>query len=148
MGQSQDSQMDNNHSETSEQKDEGKQEDEPEDDDTAKWIKELKHFPDKKSAFTFLFSCPCQKQPVIHPCPGRPCCCEAEKRIEVYQELPTGCAGYRRRQIPIFLENMDGKSNTTIHSEFATSPGFLLVSTTRCSAHISLRCRRMSRLIH
>ena len=65
MGQSQDSQIDNNHSETSEQKDEGKQEDEPEDDDTAKWIKELKHFPDKKSAFTFLFSCPCQKQPVI-----------------------------------------------------------------------------------
>ena len=41
---------------------EGKQDVKPEDDaDTAKWIKELKHFPDKKSAAGFLFACPCQK---------------------------------------------------------------------------------------
>ena len=59
VGQRQDSQIDNNHSKTSEQKGERKQENKPEDDDTAKWTKKLKHFPDKKSAFTFLFLCPC-----------------------------------------------------------------------------------------
>lgn len=44
------------------QEHEEKQEVKPEDDaGTAKWIKELKHFPDKESAAGFLFACPCQK---------------------------------------------------------------------------------------
>lgn len=159
---SQGSQIDNNHPETSEQKDEGKQEDEAEDDDdTAKWIQELKHFPDKKSAATFLFACPCQKrsskgrfrrarqaahavvqaglkriteespslptekQPVIIHIRGVHAIMKLKYGSKYINNLRQAVQEYRRRQEPVlFLGNMDGKSNTTIHSEFATSPGF------------------------